>query len=145
MAILVAGLSAVGWFGLRVRSLFGAAAGMVMTLTAVAIITPGLADQLSLVMVGLGIVMLIAATVLVGWVWNVAAMVKWRREKSRAEGSRRDEAGAWLAEWQPWVAWYPVKTDRGWAWMRYVQVRQSGQAGQGVSRRRLEFREQPAA
>lgn len=94
---------------------------------------PSLVQQLSVLMVGLAIVLLLTAFVLMGWMWNVMAIVRWRRSQGEVGESR----GATMDDWFPWLAWYPVKTERGSAWMRFVQARL------GVAGRTLQFREVP--
>ena len=31
-----------------------------------------------------------------------------------------DRLGGMYGRWHRWFAWYPVRTDEGWCWLRYV-------------------------
>lgn len=133
LCVLLAGGCLVWQIGVKRESMMGALFAMFLTIGGVVIMEPSLVQQLSVLMVGLAIVLLLTAFVLMGWMWNVMAIVRWRRSQGEVGESR----GATMDDWFPWLAWYPVKTERGSAWMRFVQARL------GVAGRTLQFREVP--
>lgn len=144
LVVVVLATAMVWQFGLKRRSLAGALFSLTLGLAAAAIISTNFFEQVSLIMVGVSISLLVAFTVLVGWTCNVFMMIRWHRRRA-AEGAtpsgdlRADDV---LAQWVPWMAWWPVRTENGVAWMRMVQARRPNSAnGEGRSRRRLEFRE----
>lgn len=141
-AILVAGSWIVWQVGVKRESLMGAVFGMFLTIGGVVIAEPSVMRQLSVLMVGIAIGLLIVAFILMGWMWNVMAIAKWRR----INVASRSGQGESVDEWVPWLAWYPVTTERGKAWMRFVQVRflKVG-AAQETRSVGLEFREVPSA
>lgn len=138
LSVLLAGGFLVWQIGVKRESMMGALFGMFLTIGGAVIVEPSLVQQLSVLMVGLAIALLLTAFILMGWMWNVMAIVRWRRTQSEVGESR----GSTVDGWFPWLAWYPVKTERGSAWMRFVQARLRS-TGQVAAGGRLQFREVP--
>ncbi len=138
LTVLLAGGVLVWQIGVKRESMMGALFGMFLTIGGVVIVEPSLSQQLSVLMVGMAIGLLMLAFVLMGWLWNVLAIVKWRR----SQGAMQQGQARAMDEWIPWLAWYPVKTERGSAWMRFVQARLS-LGGQQAGGGQFQFREVP--
>jgi hypothetical protein len=119
---------------------------MILTIVSAIILEPRLQDQLGTLMVGASISLLMVAVALIGWMWNVVALLHWRRrEIAKAGGDRSKVSVPTGDDWHPWMAWYPVRTERGWAWMRLVQARQAWGSPTVGQAKPAEFRELPGA
>lgn len=144
IGVAVAGGAVMWHAGLKRKSLAGATFAMLFTIAGIVVVEPSLVEQLSLLMVGGAIAMMVGAFVLIGWMWNVVGLIKWRRLQRTA--GHVEQGSDSIEEWLPWIAWYPVTTEQGTAWMRFVQVRMRAVAGGAANEvMRLEFREMPAA
>lgn len=144
LVIVIVATGMVWQFGLKRRSLAGALFSLTLGLAAAAITRTDLFEQVSLIMVGVSIGLLVLFIVLVGWTCNVFMMIRWHRQRAAEGAIPRDDLRAddVLAHWFPWCAWYPVHTETGVAWMRMVQARRRNSANaEGRSRHQLEFRE----
>jgi len=142
LAVLVVGAALVYYYGAKRRSMSGAVFAMILTVVSAIILEPRLQDQVGTLMVGVSISLLLVAVALIGWVWNVVALIYWRRgELAKAGGDRSKVSVPTGDDWHPWVAWYPVHTERGWAWMRLVEARQVWGAAAKGEARAAEFRE----